>query len=325
METKQRWYTRRNGQVRGPFPAPQISRFILLGRIQESDELSTDQHVWQKVSEVPVLLPEELQADLNDPEAFERLKIARMREDERDANDRRGERAGDAANRERRNVDLGRRQYEEEEVIRHREIKTAIAEAEVQRKHHYFLRGVFTTLVLASVIVAAMYYQPSPLLANVECDAVATPGVNWDNCQKVHVSLPKVDLRGATLRNVKMEGANLSSANLSGAMLDYANLVAANLSKTTLSQATLLGANLRGADLSGSDLVGADLSFAILQNADLSDSNFGGVNLNNADLRGATLNNTNLKGVQLGHTIWVDGRVCNDGSVGQCRLETEHR
>ena len=89
MQENQLWYTRRGSQVRGPFPAQQISRFILLGRIHDTDELSTDQHAWQKVTDVPILIPQEMQADLTQPEAHERLIIARMREDERSARDRR--------------------------------------------------------------------------------------------------------------------------------------------------------------------------------------------------------------------------------------------
>ena len=91
MQSKQLWYTRRGNEVRGPFPAPQISRFILLGRIRETDELSSNQHDWQKVSDVPVLMPEELKANQDDPAARERLLIARMREDERSAHNRRRE------------------------------------------------------------------------------------------------------------------------------------------------------------------------------------------------------------------------------------------
>ena len=318
MQTKQRWYTRRGDQIRGPFPAPQISRFILLGRIQDTDELSTDQHNWQKVTEIPILVPEELKADLNEPEAVERLKIARMREDERNARDRRDVEDPDQPKKERRANDPGRRQSEEEEIIRHREIKTAIAEATVHRKHHYFLRGVLTTLFLTSVIVAAWYYQPWQDQETADCDALAQPWVNWNNCLMEGVKLVTADLRGAKLRNANMAGADLRGAQLSGADIAYTSLVGANLSGTELHQATMLGTNMRNADLAGANLSGANLSYAILQKADLNNVNLTDANLSNADLEGAKLKTAKLKGAILDQAIWIDGRICAKGSIGKC-------
>lgn len=319
MQNKQRWYTRRGDQVRGPFPAPQISRFILLGRIHKTDELSTDQHTWQKVTDVPILIPEELTANLDDPEAAERLKIARMREDERNSRDRRDVEDADKSKQERRGGDLGRRQLEEDEMVRHREIKTAIAEAASQRKNHYFLRGVLSTLLLASLIVGALYYQPWPALQDsAECNAAPKPLVNWSNCLMEGVQLVTADLRGAKLRNANMGGADLRGTQLAGADMAYANLVGANLAGAALNGVTMLGTNLRSADLTEADLTGAQLAYAVLQNADLSDANLTDVDLSNADLQGATLNETILSGAKLDHVIWLDGSVCAKGSVGEC-------
>ncbi|MBL1277730.1 MAG: pentapeptide repeat-containing protein [Ectothiorhodospiraceae bacterium] len=320
MQTKQRWYTRRGDEIRGPFPAPQISRFILLGRIHDTDELSTDQHHWQKVSDVPILVPEELKADLKDPESYERLMIARMREDERNSRDRRDEDVDTSTPpKERRGGDDGRRQHEEEKMIRHREIKTAIAEAAVQRKNHYFLRGVLSTILLGSLISAAWYFQPWELDETADCNAPATPWVNWSNCLMEGVKLVTADLRGAKLRNTNLAGADLRGAQVSGADIAYANLVGANLSGVVMIQSTLLGANLRGADLAGSDLSGANLGYAILQKADLSNANLSDVDFTNADLQGAILDTATLTGAKLDQTIWLDGRVCARGSIGQCQ------
>jgi hypothetical protein len=318
MQTKQRWYTRRGDQIRGPFPARQISRFILLGRIQDTDELSTDQHSWQKVTDVPILIPEELKADPNEPEAAERLKIARMREDERNARDRRDTEEPGQARQERRANDPGRRQSEEEAILRHREIKTAIAEAALQRKHHYFLRGVLSTLFLASVIVAAWYFQPWQEQESADCNALPQPWVNWNNCLMEGVKLVTADLRGAKLRNANMAGADLRGAQLSGADIAYTSLVGANLSGAALHQVTMMGTNMRSADLAGADLSGANLAYAILQNADLSNADLSEANLSNADLQGATLKTANISGAILDQAIWLDGRVCAKGSVGRC-------
>jgi uncharacterized protein YjbI with pentapeptide repeats len=318
MQSKQRWYTRRDDQIRGPFPAPQISRFILLGRLHDSDELSTDQISWQKVSDVPVLVPEELKADLSDPEAYEKLMIARMREDERNARDRRdGTEAGDPMP-ERRGSDNGRRRDEEDTILRHREIKTAIAEAAAQRKQHYFLRGVLATMFLAGIISAAWYFQPWQEQESADCNALPQPWVNWNNCLMEGVKLVTADLRGAHLRNANMASADLRGAQLAGADIAYTNLVGANLSGAELTQAIMLGANMRNADLAGANLGSADLSYAILQGADLTNADLRESDLSNADLKGATLKTARLHGAKLDHAIWVDGRVCAIGSMGKC-------
>jgi hypothetical protein len=318
MQKKQLWYTRRGDQIRGPFPAPQISRFILLGRIYDSDELSTDQQNWQKVSDVPVLVPEELKADLSDPMAYERLMIARMREDERTAHDRRDQADAGKPPRERRRSDSGRRKREEEEMIRHREIKTAIAEAAAHRKHHYFLRGVLATLVIGGIIASAWYFQPWQEEETVDCNALAQPWVNWSNCLMEGVKLVTADLRGARLRNANMGGADLRGALLGGADIAYTNLVGAKLSGAELGQAAMVGANMRNADLSGANLQGTNLAYAILQGADLTNANLADADLTNADLKGAHLKTARISGAKLDHAIWLDGRVCAQGSVGSC-------
>ncbi len=321
MQSKQRWYTRRGDQIRGPFPAPQISRFILLGRIHDTDELSTDQLDWQKVSDVPVLIPKELKADLNDPKAYEKLMIARLREDERTARDRRDESEADGSVSEQHSTDNCRRQDEEAVVLRHREIKTAIAEAAAQRKHHYFLRGVLATLFLVSIISASWYFQPWQEQESADCNARPQPWVNWNNCLMEGVKLVTADLRGAHLRNANMGGADLRGAYLGGADIAYTNLVGANLSGAELTQAIMLGANMRNADLAGASLNSADLSYAILQGADLTNADLRESDLSNADLSGATLSTSKLEGARLDHAIWLDGSVCAIGSVGECNAQ----
>jgi hypothetical protein len=64
------------------------------------------------------------------------------------------------------------------------------------------------------------------------------------------------------------------------------------------------GVDWHGCDKSGHLLVGADL-----RNADLTDANLAGANLAHARLEGANLS----------RAVWVDGRVCAEGSLGACK------
>lgn len=320
MQNRQLWYIRCGSEIRGPFPAPQISRFILLGRIRESDELSTDQVNWQSVSEMPVLIPEELKADPSNPEAAERLRIARMREDERGARDRRDVRPVGAPVIERRQQsDNDRRRREEEKMLRHREIKTVIAEAARQGKQNYFLRGMLAAFAVSAVVAGAWYYQPWQEAEEVaDCNALPQPWINWNNCLMEGVQLAAADLRGARMRNTNLVGADLRGAQLGGADLAYSNLVGAKFSGTHLAQVAMVGANLRDADLAGADLRGANLAYIILQDADLRETDFTNADLTNADLKGAMLKSTLFVGSNLSQAIWTDGRMCAIGSVGTC-------
>ena len=77
-----RWYTRREGIVRGPFSAENITRYILLGRICLDDELSQDHETWLPANECSSLLPGEL-SSLPGRDDNQRLLEARLEADER--------------------------------------------------------------------------------------------------------------------------------------------------------------------------------------------------------------------------------------------------
>lgn len=86
-----------------------------------------------------------------------------------------------------------------------------------------------------------------------------------------------------------------------------------------LAGAKLEGADLKGVNLCGADLRGAELEEADLQGADLTNANLKNADLDEANLKGAKIEGANFRGVELEYTIWVDGRVCSEDSVGSCR------
>ena len=154
MHNNQLWYTRRNREIRGPFPAGQITRDILLGRILQTDELSVDQISWQPVTDLPELIPEELKADLTVFENKERLRIARFREDERQLGDRRKQNQNDGEDEfEKRGPD--RRSSEPLDAIRHRELKTKYLNELRERKDSAHVSSV---LLLVLVFTAAIWF-----------------------------------------------------------------------------------------------------------------------------------------------------------------------
>ena len=76
------WYTRREGVLRGPFTAENISSYILLGRIHLDDEISQDCENWSIARRFGNLLPAD-PASQSSWDDYERLVIAHMKADER--------------------------------------------------------------------------------------------------------------------------------------------------------------------------------------------------------------------------------------------------
>lgn len=76
------WYVRKDGRIRGPLPAGQITREILLGRMHDSDELSVDRENWRHLNTLPQLVPK-MMWQVDTEEGRQQLLLARLREDER--------------------------------------------------------------------------------------------------------------------------------------------------------------------------------------------------------------------------------------------------
>lgn len=284
---RQLWYVRRGDAVSGPFPTLVVVNNTLLGRFLPSDEVSLDQLEWKRLVTVEELLPRELRElhDETDPEhrqwLEERLKAARRWADQRTHDDRRL--AEEAAGRSARDGEERRKADADEEVLALPHHHAPLPQESALRRYLGVYIGIGAVLLF--VVLGVMYYQPvNPVKVGVipvqpSCGIAAAPGVNWSGCDK----------QGASLR-----GADLARANL-----DYADLSHAALSGSRLAHASLVGADLSAADLTNANMSNADLS--------------------NADLTAANMESVNLSGAVLDHAIWVDGRVCAAGSLGQCR------
>ena len=290
------WYVRRRGEVLGPYPVGLISRYILLGRVQESDEVSGDGLEWLPVKEVPELIPNVLKGDTSDPLFQERLQAARRWADERNRDRRDKGEDQSAAQEQRQGYD--RREPEPEHLVEHR-LNRIGREQEIPLES----QNRWTMLILAGTAAVAagmfiMFYTPPPQSSGADCRSPAAPHVNWSNCVMDGVRLEERDLTGATLYSTSLTGASLRRSTLKGGNLSYAALSISNLQGADLRRAILVGANLRRAKLANALLDDADLSYADLTGADLS---------------GASLHNA-----KLGNAIWTDGKRCLPRSVGSC-------
>ena len=319
MNNKHLLYTRRHKEVRGPFPIKMISRYILLGRVLDTDEISSDQRNWKLVSAVPELIPEELKADLAIPENREKLRLARLREDEREYGDRRtteGEDVSDDIRRRRSGEE--RRESESMEAMRHRRIKTETSQLIAVSNENYRVRFLAVVTIIVVIIGVIAMLSPKREIITNNCATAARPLVNWSNCRFEAMQLNGANLQGATLQNTFLISASLRGANLTEAQMSYSNLANADMRDSNLSNTKLLGAVLRKADLNAANLRNSDLSFAILHEADLTNADFSNANLTNVVLNGAIIANTNFSGAILDKAIWTDNTVCAPESIGKC-------
>ena len=76
------WYVQKGSRVQGPYSANEVGRYLLLGRVRNTDRVSRDGELWEPVTQVPELIPEEL-LDLDTDVGFQRFVDARSRQDQR--------------------------------------------------------------------------------------------------------------------------------------------------------------------------------------------------------------------------------------------------
>ena len=294
-QKRQLWYVRRGNAVQGPYPAGLITRYILLGRIHESDEISSGDNSWVKVAEMPELVPEVMQSSMDDPVSRQRLMAAKRWADERTKVDRRHLLKKIGA--DRRSDD--RRVSVVEEAQKRGQTEDLIKEIGEQKEKDRKLVGMIAGSIVIAAAVAMYLLKPKPPDAMIDCNALPVAGVNWSNCHKEGADLGGVNLIGAIMNNMDLGNADLHDTQLVKADLSYSNMSVTNLRNADLREANLVGVNLRQSELANANLKGADLSYA--------------------DLTGANIRGVLMDGARLGNAIWVDGGECRPDSIGQCR------
>ena len=242
------WYTRREGVQRGPYPEKQISRYILLGRIRQTDELRTEQGDWQSLSAYPELVPEVMKLPPT-PENRQKLLMARMREDERQPGDRRDRTPAPANDVLERRSGQERRRAEADTTLRHRELKYQLTHDRQGNMNLYRYPLVFSLIVLIGYTLSYMLQKFEAEVVPPDCSAAPRPGVDWSNCNMSGLRANRSQLTGARLQNVRLDSAHLAGARLTGADLQYASINVSDLKRADLSHSTLVGVTLRGSDL----------------------------------------------------------------------------
>jgi len=76
------WYVQKGSRVQGPFSTNEVGRFLLLGRVRNTDRVSRDGELWEPVTQVPELIPEEL-LNLQSDDGWNQFLSVRSATDER--------------------------------------------------------------------------------------------------------------------------------------------------------------------------------------------------------------------------------------------------
>lgn len=137
---------------------------------------------------------------------------------------------------------------------------------------------------------------------NPSCQLVPEANCGWAELRKLKA--PGIDLRDGQFMATRLDEADLTGANISGAHLQLTNFHKATLKNVDFSYSHMHAVNLVGANLEGANLEGVNLL----------DANLSGANLKGAKIAKVIWTAANLSGA-----TWIDGRVCAQGSKGECR------
>lgn len=277
------WYYRRAGEEKGPYTVGMMRQYVLLGRLRADDEVSDDRVQWHPLHQEPALIPDILSQDVQSPGVNERLSAARRWADER-------EHAG--ASREGESERRG-----EKQVVSPAQRRSWFA-GKTNKIESY--RTLFVVAALFSILAALVYYWTPPArYTAVSCNAEMQAGVDLRYCHLVGEVFQGQDLREASFLSATLIETSFAGSDLRQTDFSYVTAMGGDFAATNLQHARLKGANLKRANFNNANLADADLSYA--------------------DLLGADLQSVNLTGTNLEFAIWVDGRVCDTGSIGQCK------
>jgi hypothetical protein len=175
----------------------------------------------------------------------------------------------------------------------------------------------------------ALAEENAPREAGITLTAPAStsesPEVSASNNKKVVVKLKKRHKNHKKNKNrvAKMD-ATTEAEPIPGNKLTLKQVMDILKSTRDLSGKNLSGLNLVGFNLTKCNLKGVDLSHANLERADLEESNLDRADLSGANLKMANLRMSGMTGICLENAVldgavWKDGRVCTNGSTGQCK------
>ncbi|MET0042987.1 MAG: pentapeptide repeat-containing protein [Candidatus Thiodiazotropha sp. 6PLUC3] len=224
-DSPQVWFVKHEGQVSGPVTASRVRQLLLDGALDLTDQISSDQQVWQQVLQVPSVVPLQLRAASGDKDEMPKVEAR-------------------AQTREKDRARIGR--------IPILPLTISI-----------LVMGV--VLVVSLLIGMPEHIDtpqcdqpPAPgvnwrncLLLGIDVGSASLAGANMNSAV-----LRQGKFSATNLNGVDLSYADIRQADLRYAQMQNSLLVGANLQGADLRDADLTNSNLQFADLSGSRIDG---------------------------------------------------------------------
>ena len=153
--------------------------------------------------------------------------------------------------------------------------------------------------------------------ASATCDDKPGDGVDYSSCQFAD---------GQDLNGTYMPNANLSFTGFIGVIFEKSimmnsTLANGNFPESSFYRANLYEANLEGGNFEKTNFESANLTRVNFKGSSLVEAVFKNSNLFESDFTGANILNASFDGANLNNAIWIDGKKCTLGSIGECKTE----
>lgn len=353
------WYVRKDGEVSGPYPQPQIEEDLAQGRLARGDEISHDSESWVSIERSGYFPADgssgktamhhrwyvrrhgKLAGPFPQAQIAEYLLLGKLSRSDEISDDRVAWRT----------IQQSGHFPEGPSLVQGNECATGEENVwEVERaraKHRWLDERLYAgedgdePAVAAPEAFQSLRHDHQITQAMIEAERQQGP--------KVWHGIVALVLVGALVAGVWYGGQGEKlvivpppkplakpDCNASGPGVNWtdcakigADLRGAQLKQSQLNAAKFDNADLSGADLSYSSLVRASLRSANLEGtlsraadfsgADLTGANLGTSDLSYANFTGTKVDGLRLTGAKLDKATWVDGRICAEGSIGTCQ------
>ena len=151
--------------------------------------------------------------------------------------------------------------------------------------------------------------------ANAACDDPPSDGVDYSGC----AFSDGQDLTGTFMPNSNLSFTGFIKVIFDKSIMMNSTLANGNYPESSFVRANLYETNFEGGNFEKTNFSSANLTRANFKAASLIEANFTNANLFEADFTGANILNANFEGANLNEAIWVDGKKCNLGSIGECK------
>ena len=147
------------------------------------------------------------------------------------------------------------------------------------------------------------------------CDDAPVDGVDYSNCQFSE----EQDLSRAYIPNSNLSFISFIKVNFDKSVMMNSILRNGNFAESSFFSANLYETNLEGGNFEKTNFTSANLTRANFKGASLIEANFKDSNLFEADFTGSNITNASFEGANLNNAIWIDGKKCSLGSIGECK------